>query len=155
MKARLAASVALALTVVLGGTGCSMLTYQATTEKYDASDGVSADLGSLAVRNILLVMSEGGTDANLVFTVANSSDEDADLEIGLADGDSQTVEVPAHGQVVLDAGDDAEEPLLIEGVDANPGDLVDLYLSTDGAEGLQIPAPVLDGRLSEYRALRP
>ncbi|WP_395245952.1 DNA modification methylase [Agromyces sp. MMS24-K17] len=149
------ASAALALTVILGGTGCAMLTYQATTEKYDASDGVSADVGALAVRNILLVMEEGGSDANLVFTVSNSSDEDAELEIGLADGDSQTVEVEAHGQVVLGADDDQEEPLLIEGIDAKPGDLVDLYLSTGGSEGLEIPAPVLDGRLPEYRALRP
>src|SRR4051812_15583618 len=45
VKARLAASAALALGLVLGASGCSMLTYQATTEKYDASDGVSVDVG--------------------------------------------------------------------------------------------------------------
>ena len=29
-----------------------MITYQATTEKYDPSDGVSADLGTIDLRNV-------------------------------------------------------------------------------------------------------
>ncbi|UOE45997.1 DNA modification methylase [Agromyces larvae] len=152
MKARLAASVVLALAVAVGGSGCSLITYQATTEKYDASDGVSANVGDLEVRNLLLVKADDGEDANAVFTVSNHGDRDAELEIGLASGDPETVEVPAGEQVVLGVD---EEPVLLTDVRAAPGGLADVFLSTEGAEGVEIQVPVLDGRLPEYRHLVP
>lgn len=46
VKARLVASAALALGIVIGASGCSMITYQATTEHYDASDGVSVNVAT-------------------------------------------------------------------------------------------------------------
>ncbi|WP_394552842.1 DNA modification methylase [Agromyces sp. MMS24-JH15] len=155
MKVRLAASAALALAIVVGGTGCAMVTYQATTEKYDASDGVSADVGALKLRNVLLVMEEGGDEASLVFTVSNTGDDDLELELGLADGDTQTVDVDAHSQLVFGGDGDDEEPLVIEDIDAGPGELATLYFSVSGAEGVEVGTPILDGRLPEYSDLVP
>ncbi|QEO15303.1 DNA modification methylase [Agromyces intestinalis] len=146
------ASVALALAVAVGGSGCTLVTYQATTEKYDASDGVRASVGDLEVRNLLIVKDDDGQDANVVFTVSNHGDTDADLEVGLVAGESESVEVPAGGQVVLGV---EEEPLLLTGVRAAPGGLAELFLATDGAEGVEVQVPVLDGRLPEYRHLLP
>ena len=94
MKARLAASAALALGIAIGGSGCAMITYQATTEKYDPSDGISADIGTLDLRNVLVV-SEDGEDGNLVMTVVNTGENDVTLGVQVADG--QTLEVDILG----------------------------------------------------------
>lgn len=152
MKARLAASAALALGIIVGASGCSMITYQATTEVYDASDGVSANVGDLDLRNILVVMEEGADEGNLVFTVANSGD-DTELTAEPVSGDAVSLEIGANEQLVL--GGEDEEPLLLEGIDTTPGAMLDIYFHADGAEGVEIRVPVLDGRLPEYRKLVP
>lgn len=128
-----------------------MITYQATTEKYDPSDGVSADLGALAVRNILVV-SEDGEEGNMVLSVTNSGTEDATLAIQVA-GEAVEVDVDAGQTVSPGAGD--EEPLLIERLDAEVGGLVPVFLTAEGVEGREISVPVLDGRLPEYEDLVP
>jgi hypothetical protein len=153
VKARLAASAVLAVGLVLGASGCSMLTYQATTEHYDPSDGVSADVGDLDLRNILVV-SEDGEDGNLVMTVVNTGDEDAELGVQVGEGGGETliVEVEAGGTVSL-GGD--EEPLLLEGIDTPPGSLVPIFFQYGSAEGVEKLVPVLDGRLPEYSDLTP
>ncbi|WP_353828929.1 hypothetical protein [Agromyces sp. SYSU T0242] len=153
MKARLAASVALALGIAIGGSGCAMLTYQATTEKYDASDGVSADLGALDVRNVLIV-SDDGVEGNLVMSVTNTGDDDETLEVELVDG-GDTFEVDVDAGETVSLGTEEEEPLLIEDLDAEVGGLVEVYLQAGSAEGVQINVPVLDGRLPEYEDLVP
>lgn len=151
MKARLAASAALALGIAIGGSGCAMITYQATTEKYDPSDGVSADIGALDVRNILVV-SDDGEEGNMILSVTNTGTDDATLQIQVA-GETVEVDVDAGQTVSPGAGD--EEPVLIERLDAEVGGLVPVFLTTEGAEGREISVPVLDGRLPEYEDLVP
>jgi hypothetical protein len=153
VKARLAASAALALGIAIGGSGCAMITYQATTEKYDASDGVPADVGALDIRNILVV-SEDGRDGNLVMTVVNTGDDDVTLEVQVVDGNS-SVELDIDAGETIALGTDEEEPLLLEGIDAEPGTLVPLYFQYGTEEGAEVQVPVLDGRLPEYEDLVP
>ncbi|GLI28120.1 hypothetical protein ARHIZOSPH14_23620 [Agromyces rhizosphaerae] len=154
MKARLAASVALALGIALAGTGCSMITYQATTERYDASDGVSADVGDLAIRNILVV-SDDGESGNLLMTVVNRGGDDVELSVQYADGGTTEI-VPIEGgsTVVFGTGDveteEQIEPYLLSGIDTDPGSLMPIYLQYGGEPGVQVQAPVLDGGLPEY-----
>ena len=150
MKARLAASAVLALGLAVGATGCSMVTYQATTEHYDASDGVSVTVGELALRNILVV-SEDGEDGNLVMTVVNTGEDDQTLNIEPAGADPVELEVPAHETVVL--GSDDTEPLLLEGIDAEVGGLTPIFFHASGEEGIEKDVPVLDSRL--YEGLAP
>jgi hypothetical protein len=150
VKARLAASAVLALGLAIGATGCSMVTYQATTEHYDASDGVSVSIGDLDLRNILVV-SDDGEDGNLVMTVVNTGDDDQTLQIEPAGADILELEVPAHESVVL--GSEEVEPLLLEGIDAEVGGLTPIYFHYAGEEGVEKQVPVLDGRL--YEGLAP
>ena len=160
MKARLAASAALAIGLALGASGCSMLTYQATTEKYDPSDGVSVDIGELDLRNVLVV-SEDGEDGNLIMTVVNNSDDDVELgvQFGEGGGDTQTIEIEAGKSVAfgVDAAEseDVLEPLLLEGIDTQPGALLSMYFQYGDAEGIEKQVPVLDARLPEYADLAP
>ncbi len=153
MKARLAASAALALGLALGASGCSMVTYQATTEHYDASDGVSLNVGDLDVRNALVV-SDDGVDGNLVMTVVNSSDDDVTLGVQIGSG-GDTTEIEVGAGQTLALGSEEEEPVLLEGIDAEPGGLVSLYFQYGDVEGVEKQVPVLDSRLPEYADLAP
>ncbi|RXZ46308.1 hypothetical protein [Agromyces binzhouensis] len=153
MKARLAASAALALGIAIGGSGCAMLTYQATTEKYDPSDGVSADVGALDVRNVLVVSDEGD-EGNLVIYVTNTGTDDETLSVQFVD-QGDTFEIDVDGGETVSLGTADEEPLLIENLDAEVGGLVSVYLQAGSAEGVEIQVPVLDGRLPEYEDLVP
>ncbi|GAA1837843.1 hypothetical protein [Agromyces salentinus] len=150
MKARLAASAVLALGLAIGATGCSMVTYQATTEHYDASDGVSLTIGDLALRNVLVV-SEDGEDGNLIMTVVNTGEDDRTLEIEPTGADVVELEVPAGETIVL--GTEETEPVLLEGIDAEVGGLTPIYFRYSGIEGLEKQVPVLDDRL--YEGLAP
>ena len=160
MKARLAASAALAIGLALGASGCSMLTYQATTEHYDASDGVSLDVGDLDLRNVLVV-SEDGEDGNLIMTVVNNGDDDVELgvQFGEGGGEVQTIEIEAGSTVAfgVEAAESEEqlEPLLLEGIDTQPGALLTMYFQYGDVEGIDKQVPVLDARLPEYADLAP
>jgi hypothetical protein len=154
VKARLAASAALALGLAVSASGCSMLTYQATTEHYDASDGVSANVGDLDLRNVLVV-SEDGVDGNLVMTVVNTGDEDATLGVQFGEGGGEVVEVEVEAGQTLVLGSDEEDPVLLEGIDAEVGGLLPMYFQYGDVEGIEKLVPVLDARLPEYADLAP
>jgi hypothetical protein len=154
VKARLAASAALALGLALGASGCSMLTYQATTEHYDASDGVSANVGDLDLRNVLVV-SEDGADGNLVMTVVNTGEDDATLGVQLGEGGGDVIEVEVEAGQTLVLGSDEEERVLLEGIDAEVGGLLPMYFQYGDVEGVEKLVPVLDARLPEYADLAP
>ena len=124
-----------------------------------ASDGVAADVGDLDLRNILVV-SDDGDSGNLVLTVVNNGEDDVELNVQVVDsGETQTIEVEAGSSVALGT-DDVEgvevlEPVLLEGLDTQPGGLVDLYFQYGSAEGIEIGVPVLDSSLPEYADLAP
>ncbi|WP_243073884.1 DNA modification methylase [Microbacterium sp. SS28] len=146
-KPRLIASLALGAVVLLGTTGCAMLSTQATTLPYSPADGVNVpDSGPLEVRNALLVTNEEGEDANFLAAIINSSDETQTLhlEFGEENPIEETVRVPAHTTVSLGVTEDA---LLIEGIDAPAGSDVLVYFQSGDAEGVQVAVPVLDGAL--------
>ena len=74
-------------------------------------------------------------------------------------GETQTIEVEAGSSVAFGT-DDVEgievlEPVLLEGLDTQPGGLVDLYFQYGSAEGIEIGVPVLDSSLPEYADLAP
>ena len=137
-----------------------MLTYQATTEHYDASDGVSANVGDLDLRNILVVSDDGET-GNLIMTIVNNGTDDVRLgvQFGEGGGETQQIEVES-GSTVTFGVDDAEgmdvvEPVLLEGMNAEVGGLLPMYFQYGDAEGVEKQVPVLDSRLPEYADLAP
>jgi hypothetical protein len=131
-----------------------MLTYQATTEAYTPSDGIAANVGDLDVRNVLIV-SDDGSDGNLIMTVVNTGEEDASLGVQFGEGDGETlvVEVEAGESLVL--GGDDEDPLLLEDIDTEPGSFLPVYFQYGNAEGVEKLVPVLDSSLPEYSPFAP
>jgi len=154
VKSRIIASLAAVGTVLLTATGCGMVTTQATTFEYTASDGVnlpSIDGPGLEVRNALVVADEDGAQGNFVAVLANSSDADQTFTAEWETGDIE-VNVPAGQTISL--GADAE-PRLMEALDTVPGSTLSMYLQAGDQEGTEIEVPVLNNCLTEYATLAP
>ena len=157
MKSRLIASLAVGALVVLGTSGCAMLSTQATTIPYSPADGVNIpDSGPLQVRNVLIVADEDGTDGNLVAAIVNDTLDSHTLRIEFGEGSSKTTEeirVPAN--TVLSLGTEETEPLLLEGIDTKPGADLPMYFQSGESEGTLFTVPVLDGSLDYLADLAP
>lgn len=159
MKARVAASVVLALAVAFGTAGCGLVAPQATTKHYDASDGVSGSVGTIDVRNAIIVTdAAGGTVGSLVVTLVNTGS--TAQRVAVTAGDQSTE--PAY--VTVDAGQTKQvgtEPESDSGnvfftpFSALPGSLYPVFFQYGSQTGVQLQVPVLDGGLSEYKDLVP
>lgn len=154
MKSRLVASAAISAVVLLGATGCTFISPQATTIEYSASDGVniSDDAGPIDVRNALIVATEDGSVGNFVAALANPTDDSATLTIALEGIDPFTVTVPAGETMSLGAD---EEPLRIVDLDTMPGATVEMHFQSGDSTGTKGEVPVLDGTLPYYADLVP
>ena len=145
MKSRLLASLAVSAVVVLGASGCSMISPQATTIAYSPAEGVAVPAsGPVEVRNALLVADETGSSANFLAALINDTDESASIIIGVG-GETQRVRVDAHSTVSL--GVDGEDPLLFEGLDTHPGATLAVSFQSGDGTGVEREIPVLDGGL--------
>ncbi len=157
MKSRLIASLAVGALVVLGSSGCAMLSTQATAIQYSPSDGVNIpDSGPLQVRNVLIVADEDGTDGNLVAAIVNQTSDSHTLTIEYGEGSSKSTEeirVPAN--TVLSLGNEETEPLLLEDINTKPGADLPMYFQSGDSEGVLFTVPVLDGSLDYLTDLAP
>lgn len=156
MNSRLIASLAIGAALVLGTTGCSMISPQATTIEYSAAEGTNVfGAGPVLVRNAQIVASEDGSEGNLVAAIINDTDESHTLNIVFGES-SQAIDVvvriPARTTLSLGAED---EPLLIEELDALPGTDLPAFFQSGDAEGVIVSVPVLDGTLDYLAPLAP
>ncbi|MGP3534821.1 DNA modification methylase [Microbacterium sp. RD1] len=159
MNSRLIASVALGAAVLLGTSGCALVSTQATTIQYSPADGVNIpSSGPLKVRNVLFVTGEDGGEGNMIAAIVNETDESQTLNVEIGEGsDAQkaTVRVPAKSTVSLGNPSDDTPPLNIDDVGGLPGSTVPVYFQSGDAEGVLWQVPVLDGSLDYYNELLP
>lgn len=160
MKARVATSVALALAVALGTAGCGLIAPQATTKHYDASDGVSGSVGTVDVRNAIIVTdAKDGTVGNLVVTLVNTGDKSHRVAISAGDRSSTPAQVTVQPGQVKQLGQDpatgSSSNVLIPEFSAKPGSLYSVYFQYGDETGVNLKVPVLDGGLPEYSSLVP
>jgi hypothetical protein len=149
VKARLIASVVLAASVVLGTSACNLIAPQATTKNYDPSDGVSGRVGDMKIRNAVIIVGEDGEDGNLLASVTNGGEsESLSIQFGEGADGTATTSIPAESTVSF--GSDDEDPILLEGIDVQPGSLVEVFFQYGNETGVEILVPVLDGALEEY-----
>ncbi|TDP99286.1 hypothetical protein AXZ95_3201 [Leifsonia sp. 115AMFTsu3.1] len=160
VKARVAASVALALAVAFGTAGCGFIAPQATTKHYDASDGVSGNVGSIDVRNAIIVTdAKDGTVGNLVVTLVNTDTKSHRVAISAGDQSSSAAYVTVQPGQVKQLGQDPENGgtgnVLIPEFTTKPGALFPVYFQYGDQTGVNLKVPVLDGQLPEYASLVP
>ncbi|TFC87739.1 hypothetical protein E3T28_04350 [Cryobacterium sinapicolor] len=154
MKARIIVSVVVAAGILLGTSGCNLWAPQSTTTMYDASDGVSGNVGDLAIRNAMLLSNDGAV-ANLVVTVVNKGDSAHSLSVQYDDGTekvTQDVNVDANSSVTIGTTD---APSVTVSADVAPGSLFPVFFQYGNETGVEVLVPVLDGSLEEYSTLLP
>jgi hypothetical protein len=148
--------VAGALLSTLALTGCTFITPIATQDPYDPSDGVGADIGDLALRNILLVANDT-SEATLVLTAVNNSDDDIQVNIQYGDAGSRVTESITldGGQTRTRIGDDPGTTVVVADETLTIGALFPVYVEYGDVSGEVILVPVLDGTLPEYELYVP
>jgi hypothetical protein len=154
--ARAAASVILAGALVLGTSGCTFLSTQATLIQYDPSDGVGADIGNLHVRNVFAVANESGDAVSLVITIVNPRQGAANVNLQFeSNGEKTTVSKPVSGNSVSTYGTTPDEnQIVIANPDVEPGELLPVYVQYGKYEGEQLLVPVLEAT-GHYEGLGP
>ncbi|MFG6443943.1 DNA modification methylase [Microbacterium sp. P06] len=159
VKSRLIASVALSAVVLVGTSGCALVSTQATEISYSASDGVNIpDSGPLVVRNALIISDPEGESANMIAAIVNESDDPQTLRLELGEGaTAQTATVRVGPRETVSLGNTAENvpPLQLDEIDGTPGSTVAVYFQSGDSEGVLYQVPVLDGELDYYNDLLP
>jgi hypothetical protein len=140
--------------VLLGTSACNFVAPQATSDMYEPSDGTATTVGDVKVANALLISADGD-EANLVASFINKSDSRVRLTLQYESGSKKVDETVTVGarQAQRVGGDGVE--VMLENIDAKPGDLFPIYLQYGDAEGKQLLVPVLDGTQPEYADLLP
>ena len=156
VRIRIASSIAAAVVTVLTLTGCGFSVPVATMKPYDPSDGVGADIGDLAVRNVLLI-SNDNQEATLVMTVVNRADDDVVLNLQYGDADARVTESVTlrGGNSRTNIGDDPGTTIIVSDPNKVLGALFPIYFEYGDVPGEVVLVPVLDGSLPEYELYVP
>lgn len=150
MQPRIAAAAAAAVVVVFAATGCNLITPQATTIEYDASDGVSGTTGTIQIHNAMLIGDEGGDALNLAATFTNDG-EATFLEVRFEDAVEQ-LRVP---EGVTTYGF-PEQQLVFPTPDALVfGSLQNVSFEADGAEPVGLRVPTISTDVVGYETFAP
>lgn len=152
-RSRRLAVAGFALTAALGLSACQMTSPVTTDMIYDPADGVSVNVGDIAVRDLLIVSEGDGAPGIVSGLVVNNSAEPTDVTLVVsADGRatplSPTVSVPAGGAVRLDGqssgdSDETTGPVSIPAVAVAPGGNVEILVQTASGQADSALTPVL------------
>ena len=140
MKARVTASIVLALGLAVGMTGCTLVTPQDTLYIKEAADGVNGSVGKIDIRNAVVIADSDGQAGNLVATFVNNDDKAHYLAVQLG---SQTHSVSVSADGIKKIGAPDETRVEFDGLNAKPGSLVELYFTYAGVTGVKLQVPVL------------
>ena len=156
MRGRIASSVIVAAAVIVGTAGCDLIAPQATTYHYFASDGVSADLGDVAVRNAVVVTDKGKL-GNLVVTIVNSGSSDAEITVQHEGVERQEGQSPSTLRRTRRRCSDppTASRCCCATSTPSPARSCPSTSSTATSPGKELLVPVLDGGLPEYADLLP
>lgn len=155
MRARIAASVVLAAGILLGTSACGFFAPQATLIQYNASDGVSGEVGQIHIRNALLISSDGEV-ANLVVSVVNPTDTQQSLLVQYESSTGKvSQEVPVEGNSTVTFGTDGAPSVILENMDSPTGSLFPVFFQYGEETGVELLLPVLTGTQGEYSTLLP
>jgi hypothetical protein len=147
---------------LLAGCGTSP---SGTSTPYDPSDGVSAAIGTVEVRNLLVVGTAANAPGVVSAALLNEAAEPVTVTVGTPEGASSEVEVPAQGSVLL--GSQTGEPSASPGVGVArnavvqfaslpkpPGATMQVTLSSPQGGTTTVTVPIMATQL-EYATITP
>ncbi|MFK4788433.1 DNA modification methylase [Microbacterium sp. ZW T5_56] len=146
MNTRALASIALGAAIILGTTGCSMISPQATTIPYSAAEGVNVPnaSGPVLVRNAFFITGEDAV--NLVAVFINDTADDVTATVAV-DGVSAPLKVSVPAGERASYGVDGEH-LDVPGLKTAAGDTVKVTFTSGDGTSEPVEVPVLDGTLT-------
>jgi hypothetical protein len=160
VRARIAATVVLAASLLLSTTACTFLAPQSTLKKYDPSDGVGTAIGQLKVRNALL-LTKDGQEASFLVNLINDGQTTVNVLVQyngtMPDGATGKVDTRVQldpGEVRTFGSSDTRQ-LIFNGIGTKPGSLFPVFIQYGSQTGQQLLVPVLDGSLNEDSTLMP
>ena len=156
--ARAAASVVLAGALLVGTTGCTFVSQQATLIEYDPSDGIGTQVGDVAVRNALALINEDGHAVSLMVTFVNTGSKIANLSIQYQSGGEKTTTTKSvrAGDVASYGTTPDETQIIILNPGVKAGGLYPVYFQYGDNEGKELLLPVMNADSHpEYKDLLP
>ena len=148
VKVRVFVAAAIAAGVALGTSGCNLIQPQATTKTYTASDGVSANVGDVALRN-LIVLSNDGKTGSLMMDSVNLTTPQA-LHIEYKGSDVHAV-IPFSTQPTT-FGSETGTKIILTNINTQPGAMLQVTF-TVGSKTTTTLVPVLTTAQPEYHGL--
>lgn len=134
---------ALALAAAVSAlSACSFFSQTTTDLEYDPSDGISASVGDVLARNLLVVGHEG-SEGLVSGALVNTGSSDATVTIS-APGSPQPVQISVSPGQLVSLGADADQRNVVVGNLKQPaGSLVKLTLSSPRGGEVTVNVPVL------------
>ncbi|WP_456786753.1 hypothetical protein [Cellulomonas sp. P5_C5] len=137
--------------------GCSATNQITTQNLYSASDGVRFVLGDVRGSNLHVLVEAEGDPGTLQGGLINDSNEDRSVTLAIGD-DESVVQLGPKETVLLGVSDAELEgftEVTFPSIDAPPGGLVPITISTPEDGSIVEQVPVLDGTLPEYASQVP
>jgi Predicted solute binding protein len=151
-RSRRTAAVVGGVAVAALASGCMVFNPVQTDVPYEPADGISAEVGNLAIRDLLLV-GGGGQTAVVSGAVINLGDEPIRVQVvpqdQAASGGGSEVAVGPRGHVNL-----ADKGLRFEGLAAKPGTIVPVAVTAQPGGTTIVDVPVL-AATGPYATLTP
>jgi hypothetical protein len=159
VRRRIAVAAVLAVGLMLALVGCTFFAPQATLIPYDASDGVSLNVGAVQLRNAFVISPDGET-ANFVGVLINTSKSAQDVKLQYVSHVNNktartTVDVKMTAGDVISYGNPGVPQLILNAINEQPGSLVTIFVQYGGISGKNVSIPVLNGNEQAYRHLLP
>ena len=124
-------------------SGCQVMSPIQTTVAYQPANGVAVDLGAVQIRDLVVVSRAKGEVGTLSGMVVNTGTEPVTISFAAgANGGSVMAQAPSDSQTRL-SGVAGTTPVTLPSIDAAPGDIVRLTVSTPAGGASEVSVPVL------------
>ena len=121
-------------------SGCAVMSPVQTDELYLPSNGVSLNVGSTALRGLVIVASDKDGPGTLVGQVVNSSGQPVQIAFATGQQSQATTTVPANTSVSMSS---EGTPVTVPSVPVPPGGMAQVVISTPQAGQSVTEVPVL------------
>ena len=127
----------------LGLSGCQVTNPIQTDKPYTPGDGVAVDLSQVQIRNLVVVSDRKGGAGTLSGSVVNRGGQSVTVNFAGEGGASANLQVPAYGEESIST----TSPVTLSTVNADPGGVTTLQVTTQGAGTniVQVPVVPADG----------
>lgn len=123
--------------------GCQVMSPIQTNVAYQPANGVAVDLGDVQIRDLVVVSSAKGEVGTLSGMVVNNGTQPVTISFAAgAAGGSVMAQAPAEKQTRL-SGVAGTTPITLPSIDAAPGGIVRLTVSTPAGGASEVSVPVL------------